>query len=337
MNHDLRLFGKADSSSCFDGLPLAGTKHYSRFAQSRAFALRALSSAAYRRPDHIVSTHVNFGPAAYIARKAFGIPYTLVAHGIDVHPGLSVDTVDAMRAADGIVAVSEWTRLRVLDLGGIDPSIVTVLPNTFDEDRFRPGATPDELRSRYHLNPEERVILTVARLASQERYKGYDRVIRALPAISKHCGPVRFLLIGKGEDRERIEALSALLGIRSMVTLAGFVPDRELASHYRLADVFAMPSTGEGFGIVFLEALGCGTPVVAGNRDGSVDALDGGLLGSLVDPNDIGAIARGIQALLRKEGPSEWFDPEWLHAATVARFGRSAFRAHLRTALLFLQ
>jgi glycosyltransferase involved in cell wall biosynthesis len=91
-----------------------------------------------------------------------------------------------------------------------------------------------------------------------------------------------------------------------------------------------MPSTGEGFGIVFLEALCCGTPVVSGDRDGSVDALDGGRLGRLVDPTDVNAIGQGIAALLKKQAPDWWFDRRALREAVVRRFGRTAFRNRVR-------
>ena len=84
------------------------------------------------------------------------------------------------------------------------------------------------------------------------------------------------------------------LGIESNVTLAGFVPDYELCSHYNLCDLFAMPSKGEGFGIVFLEALACGKPMIAGNKDGSVEAVLNGELGALVDPDNVAEIANAI-------------------------------------------
>jgi len=191
------------------------------------------------------------------------------------------------------------------------------------------------LAKRYNLRASERVVLTVARLDPGEDYKGYDRILQALPSIQAACGPVRFLLAGKGNDRPRLEAMARDLGVGHAVTFAGFVPDAELADHYRLADVFAMPSTGEGFGIVFLEAMACGTPVLAGNRDGSVDALDGGRLGHLVAPNDVDAIANGIIALLKRQGPGWWFDRQALHDAVTQRFGRTAFRETLRKVLCF--
>jgi glycosyltransferase involved in cell wall biosynthesis len=130
-----------------------------------------------------------------------------------------------------------------------------------------------------------------------------------------------------------LEILAHGLGVSQAVTFAGFVPDEELADHYRLADVFAMPSSGEGFGIVFLESMGCGTTVLGGNLDGSVDALDGGNLGLLVDPTSNKAIADGLVSLLRREGPELWFDRSRLSSAVNELYGREAFRR--RVAELF--
>jgi glycosyltransferase involved in cell wall biosynthesis len=128
----------------------------------------------------------------------------------------------------------------------------------------------------------------------------------------------------------RADALAKVLGVERSVTLAGFIPDEELADHYRLADVFAMPSTGEGFGIVFLEAMSCGTPVVAGNRDGSVDALADGALGVLIEPESVDAIVAGIKRILKCDGPARWFDRNALHDEVIRRFGRTPFRGRLR-------
>lgn len=330
LGHELRLIGKLDTPGMWQGLPLRGAGGSFTPLRTARFAVEALVSCAAHGPDHLISTHVNFGPAAHWARLAFGTPYTVVAHGIDVHARLSRVQRAALRASCQILAVSQWTRQRLLDLGDIDPAHIAVLPNTVDEQRFSIDAAPEYLARRYALKASEKVVLTVARLERGEGYKGYDRVVRALPVVRAACGDVRFIVVGKGDDRARIEDLARSQGVGEAVTFAGFVSEEELADHYRLADVFAMPSTGEGFGIVFLEAMACGTPVLAGNRDGSVDALAGGRLGRLVDPTEVDAIACGLISLLRREGPEWWFDKHALRAAVIDRFGRAAFRNTVR-------
>jgi glycosyltransferase involved in cell wall biosynthesis len=335
LGHDVRLFGKIDRTGTWKGLRLSGTGVFGGSLQTANFITTALSAIVTDRPDHVISTHVNFGPAAHVAKNFLRVPYTLVAHGIDVHPGLPRTSLAALREANRIIAVSVWTRDRVLDLGGIDPENVVILPNTVDETVFSVGQKSEDLIRHYRLQPGEKVVLTVARLDDTERYKGYDRIIEALPAIQRRCGAVRFIIVGTGEDRARIAQLAKQKGVESMVSFAGFVSTESLVDHYRLADVFAMPSTGEGFGIVFLEAMGCGTPVVAGNRDGSIDALDGGWLGLTIEPMYVDGIADAISSILEGRGPGLWFDRKLLHEASMARFGQKAFVRWLKASLPF--
>jgi phosphatidyl-myo-inositol dimannoside synthase len=332
LGHEVHLFGKLDTPGSWNGFPLSGCGN-STLMRTPRFAALCLASCARRKPDHVISTHLNFGPVAHLAKRVVGTPFTLVAYGIDVHSDLPRMTLSALRAADRVVAVSAWTRRRVLALGGVDPEKVCVLPPTLDETQFTVGPKSQSLISRYRIAPDERVVLTVARLESRARHKGYDRVVEALPAILAACGKVRLILVGNGDDFARVQAIARRLGVDDVVTLAGFVADDELADHYRLADVFAMPSTGDGFGIVYIEAMACGTPVLAGDRDGSADALDGGALGRMVDPGDVRAVAEGVISLLRKEGPPNWFDKMVVRDAVIRRFGRGAFRESLRKML----
>lgn len=333
LGHVVRPFGKMDKPGPLRDRRIAEANDLPGPVRTAAFAGSCLAAIARERPDYVISTHVNFGPVALLAKRMFGTPFTLVAHGIDIHSRLPRMTLAALRYADRVVAVSQWTRARVLSLGGIDASRVVIVPNTFNELNFGVAPPAEYLSKRYELEPDDKVVLTVARLDPGERYKGYDRILEALPSLLAECGKVRFIVAGQGGDRQRAEGIAAELGVSQAVTFAGFVPDAELADHYRLADAFAMPSVGEGFGIVFLEAMACGTPVLAGNRDGSVDALDGGRLGKLVNPDDAAEIADGIAQLLHRRGPDLWFDRQALHEAVVDRFGRAAFRETLRGVL----
>jgi glycosyltransferase involved in cell wall biosynthesis len=295
--------------------------------RSARFALGCMRQAWRERPGLIVSTHLNFGPLAMLARRSFGAPYILVAHGIDAWGITNASRKRALLKADLTLAVSNYTRDRLIQEVGLDPDRVKILPNTFAADRFAIAPKPPRLLRRYGLRPDTPVILTVCRLADTECYKGYDQIIKAMPEIARAVPKARFLLVGKGPDRPRIERLIADAGVQDAVILAGFVPDEELAEHYNLCDIFAMPSRAEGFGIVYLEALACGKTVLAGNKDGSRDALGGGELGLLVDPDDTAEIAAEIIRVLRREHwRQEIFNPELLRRRVIELFGFEAFK-----------
>lgn len=330
--HALTLAGRDDVPGTLLGTPLLGSGGVPPRLRKAAFALRLVKLALRRRPRLIITTHVNFSPVAWLANRLLGIPYVVVAHGIDIHAGLARLRKRALRDADAVWAVSRWTQGRCVE-AGVPLRRVELISNTVDEERFDLAPTSPSLHQRYGVAPGEHVLLTVARLDPAEQYKGYDAVLKALPALQAGVGAVRYLIAGAGMDRDRIERLADALGVRESVTLCGFVPDEDLPDLYRLADVFAMPSQGEGFGIVFLEALASGTPVLGGNRDGTPDALADGELGVLVDPRDPVAIAAQLQALLERRGRELWFDPPRLRAACLAAHGRTVFSGRIEAAL----
>lgn len=330
LGHEVCLLGKFDSRGICAGLPLDGTGAVMSKLQTPAFAAKLLLAHALQHPDRLFSTHVNFAPVGHWVKRLFGTKYSVVAHGIDVHEAMPAMRRAALKAADQVIAVSNWTRQRVIACG-VDAARVHVLPNTVDEQRYALGEPSRALMERYGLAAEDKVVLTVARLDKREGYKGCDRLIHALPKIAAAFPKVRLLIVGDGTDRPRLERLAYDLRVSQTVTFCGFVADDKLPQHYKLATAFALPSTGEGFGIVFLEALACGTPVLAGNRDGSVDALGNGELGFLVDPLDADAIAYGLIALLARRAPAWWFDRSALRAGALERFGRKAFRCKLDT------
>ena len=110
-----------------------------------------------------------------------------------------------------------------------------------------------------------------------------------------------YLLGGDGPDRARLAKKAHDLGVSGQVVFTGMIDENEKVDHYRLADVYVMPSLGEGFGIVFLEAMSCGIPVVASKLDGGREALRDGMLGTLVDPSNQEDIINGIKRALRSD------------------------------------
>jgi glycosyltransferase involved in cell wall biosynthesis len=298
--------------------------------RTAAFVALATTFAVKERPNLIFTVHPNFAPAAGLLKRWLNTPFWTVAHGIDVWNLAQGRISSSLLCADKILPVSSFTRARLLDQLPLDPERIVELPNTVDSGRFTIGPKPAYLLARHNLLSDQLIILTVARLAGPERYKGYDRILHALPAVRQVLPNVHYVLGGSGADRYRIERLIAELRLSDCVTLAGFVADDELADYYRLADVFAMPSKGEGFGIVYLEAMACGKPVLAGNKDGSVDALREGELGALVDPDDVNEIgATLIQLLQRTYAHPLLFQPSALRNAMLACYGPERFRERL--------
>lgn len=276
-----------------------------------------------RRPIEVVVCHLNLAPLARWLHQWLDIPYRVLLHGLELQTlerqsPLAGKRLVALAQARQLIAVSSHTAFLARALPGLDQATVACLPNTFCADRFR--LQPHQPRSPLPT------LLTVCRLDASEGYKGVDRVLQALPQVIEAIGPIRYLVAGRGDDLPRLQALAVSLGLQEVFKPLGFVDSADLPKLYASVDAFVMPSTGEGFGIVFLEAMACGTPVLAGNRDGSVDALDGGRLGLLVDPLDPSAIAAGILQLLRRQGPPLWFYRDQLSQAVMDHFGPAAYQ-----------
>lgn len=251
-------------------------------AKSRlAYALRAVRVATQLRPEIIFNAHIYHGSLALALARLTGARLISQVHGTEVWDGISAPCRRALEESDLVLAVSRDTRARLLSAINIAPEKVAVLGNTVG-DEFTPGDR-DEARGRFQLG-EEFAILTVSRLDEHDGYKGHDRIIRLLPELRRGGRKVTYLIAGSGPDRDRLMKLAADLHLEAEVRFLGMVPAGHLPDLYRAADLFALPSTGEGFGIVFLEAMCCGTPAIGVSVGGVPDALGDGTLGICVSP-----------------------------------------------------
>jgi phosphatidyl-myo-inositol dimannoside synthase len=214
------------------------------------------------KPELIVCGHVNLLPFARMMQLENGAPVALVIHGIDAwEPTRRRFANRCARKVRAVVAVSDFTRQRFLGWTGLPAERSHVLPNSIDAADFGPGVPDPRLVDRYGLRGRK-VIMTLARLSATERYKGVDEVLEAVRALAGQIPNLAYLVAGDGTDRARLEEKARQLQIKDRVIFAGHVPEEEKGDHYRLADVFVMPGWGEGFGIVYLEAMACGIPVV---------------------------------------------------------------------------
>lgn len=301
--------------------------------RSAAFAGRTAQRAIFGRPDHILVGHLHFVSLCNRIPN-LAAPWWVFAYGIESWSLEDPPLRSALKRAGKVLAISRYTRERLIDEQGVDRDKISLLPCTFDADTYRIRSRPDHLMARHGVAPDQPILLTVARLADPQRQKGYDQVLEALPAIRARVPDVRYLIVGDGPDRTRLARRIRGMGLDEAVTIVGEVQDEELPFYYALSDVFVMPSSKEGFGIVFLEAMACGVPSIGGCRDGARDPLMDGELGVLVDPGDPREIAEASIGLLRKEHPNQrLFAPEVLRTRAIEEFGPERFRNRLGSLL----
>jgi glycosyltransferase involved in cell wall biosynthesis len=280
------------------------------------FATVLLTRLLQKRPQRVFCGHIKLAPLIQILCQPLGIPYTILTYGKEVWEPLGPKDQTAMSKADSIWTISRYTRDRTCVINQLNPEKFHIVPCTVDENIFTNRAKPEDLLEQYNL-VGAKILMTVARLRSTDIYKGVDVTIQALPQIAKTFPNVKYLVIGRGDDRSRLAKLADDLGVTERVIFAGFVATENLAAHYQLADAYVMPSQ-EGFGIVYLEALACGVPVLAGDADGSADPLQDGKLGWRVPHRDSVAVAVACVEMLR--GEDKRCDRRWLREQTLARF-----------------
>ena len=287
------------------------------------FAVRAVQQALRWKPDVIYCGHVYHGPLAVLLAKISGAKLVSQLHGTEVWRSLSRRHLRPLQLSNLVLCVSRDTRARYAMQGSrCDNSFVlanTVSPAFELGDRSR-------ARARYDVGASK-VLLSVSRLDTRDGYKGHGRVIEAMPQLTDMGSTnVIYLIAGEGESRMRLEQLARQHGVAERVRFLGKVDQGDLPDLYRAADLFVLPSMGEGFGIVYLEAMACGTPALGLAIGGTADPLSDGELGILV-PVDA-SLASAISAALARDKP----DALELSQRVRERFGIDAFRKRVAQA-----
>jgi len=304
------------------------------------FGSQALREAARWSPDLIICTHLALGPIGWLLASLRRRPHWIVAHGIEAWASLPHGKRGALRQADRVIVTSAFSREQVVKRHQIAGERIASLPCTLDDtllsvEPARNGSF-GLISDRQSVN--RRIALTVARMAASERYKGHDVVLRALPSVVAKVPDLIYVVVGDGDDRPRLESLAKQLGLREHVVFTGQVSDSELAAFYQRSEVFVLPARtvvdehnpkGEGFGIVFLEAMAFGKPVIGPNYGAPAEIIRHGETGLLVDPEDATSVAEGLLKLLTNPGQaremgkagSEWVREHYSYASFRERLG----------------
>lgn len=268
-----------------EGIP-PKVRFVAQAARNNLAYFRAIHALRREKFDVVFCGHINLLP---FARTISGRPALLI-YGIDAWKPRN------RRYKPGaVISISDITLGRYLSWSSFDGKTF-ILPNAIHLDDYAIAPRDPQLVARYGLQGK-RVLLTVGRIVAAERYKGFDEVIEVLCDLPKD---VVYLIAGGGNDLPRLKKKAESLGLGERVIFTGLFPDSEKPALYNLADVYVMPSRGEGFGFVLLEAMACGVPAIGSRHDGGREALRGGELGILVDPASSADIRLAIEELLAR-------------------------------------
>ncbi|MFA5033621.1 MAG: glycosyltransferase family 4 protein [bacterium] len=271
-----------------------------------------------RRTDFLICGHILTAIVGVLALK----PYIVYTYGMEVTTfRYRLLMRWLMMKAYRVITISEFTKKYLLKLGIPLSKIVKIYP-VVDMRVFNLGVDETPVVKKYNLYNKSQgggmsnksIMLTVGRMSKEERYKGHDVMIKILPEIIKKIPDVVWVVVGTGDDYDRFREDINNLKLSEYVVFTGKVSQEELAGLYKAANVFVMPSIeksvsegvkGEGFGIVYIEANACGTPVVAYKTGGVSEAIIDGVTGILVEQGDSKKLAESIIKLLLDKKLSE--------------------------------
>jgi phosphatidylinositol alpha-1,6-mannosyltransferase len=267
----------------------------------------------------VLVMHVHLAPLALLLAMR-GARVAVFLYGIEVWTPLRRRETSALDRASALVAISRHTVVRFRQAN----------PRFADRDIAvcHLGVAPSSATPV--APPIDGYALIVGRLASDERYKGHDALIDAWPEVRRRVPGARLVVVGDGDDRPRLEALARDRGVEDCVTFAGRVSAGELAGWYEHAAFFVMPSTGEGFGLTYVEAMRAGKPCIA-SRGAAEEILETGVTGVFVDPASRGELAGAIVRLFTDRDGRER-----MGRAAATRVAREFEERHFAARLLEL-
>jgi glycosyltransferase involved in cell wall biosynthesis len=261
------------------------------------FTATAMRSAR-RHAKLVVAAHPYLAPVVQAMRIAAPrMKSIVVAHGIEVWEPLSTLRRRALRGANLILTPTKDTADHIATQQQIPRNRVRVLPWALDPDFETLAAVTSQSALPANF-PSGRVILTVGRWQANERYKGMDTLVSALPRLLHEWTDLQLVAVGEGDDQAWLEQLAEGCGVRRHVHFFSGLTYSELAACYSACEIFALPSRGEGFGLVYLEAMARAKPVIGGAHGGAPEVIDDGRTGYLVQHGDAPQLATSIETLL---------------------------------------
>jgi len=191
--------------------------------------------------DLIICGHIKLLPMAILAKLKTRANLILIIYGVDAwFPLKNLITKYSLSKLDAVISISEITKQKFIAWSHLTQKKFYILPNAITQQNYGVDTKSPALLERYGLR-DKVVLMTLGRLAAEEKYKGFDEIMELLPELSRDIPNIAYLIVGDGDDRPRLEAKAKSLGVGERVVFAGYVPEGEKADHYRVADAFVMP------------------------------------------------------------------------------------------------
>jgi phosphatidyl-myo-inositol dimannoside synthase len=260
------------------------------------FVIQAMRLARHK-PQLVFAAHPNLAPTALLMKMiARNVPTIVGAHGIEIWQPLPFIRRTAFCRADLVMVPSAYTLEKTVQSQGLPPAKMRKIPWPLDTEFLALSESPANLPLPPFF-PHGTVVFSVGRWSSAERYKGADILIRAVAQLSSNFPELQLVLAGPGDDIDRLRSEAQDCGIAERVHFFPSISRKELAALYSCADIFALPSTGEGFGLVFLEAMAFGKAIIGANVGGIPDVVQHECEGLLVAPT-VEAVSSALRRLL---------------------------------------
>ena len=256
--------------------------------------------------DYDLIHSVGDGIPSYVGtliKKLKRKPHLITIQGGNIAPGFKNNLSGkilkrlqkwSFKNADSIHVISRKLYQQVQELNAHD---VVIIPNGVDAQVFKP-MDKAALRKMHGFSQDEKIIISVARLIPR---KGIDYLIKATALVLEHLPNVRLIIVGDGTHRAELEKLIEQLKLGDVAKIIGLISHNQIPEYLNLADVFVIPSLYEPLGIVTIEAMACGVPVIGSNVDGIPDVIEDGKNGILVPPADEKQLADALLTLLQDE------------------------------------
>lgn len=269
-------------------------------------SFQAMNTFVKKHDIDLINAHfaIPSGISPAVISKIKRVPLVTNIMGADIHdptkynlqrPLLDLIVKKVLNSSELIICPSSDMKTRAEKL---TRTPIDIIPYGIDYEKFASGIKKRSTKRKLDVDDRDLIVLTVARLIPR---KSFDTSLRAIKKAKKIIGNLKYVIVGDGPEREKILKTVRELGLEDTVILTSRVPDTELPDYYAISDVFLMTSLHEAFGIVLLEAMASGMPVVVSDIGGMKDIVANGRNGYLCPVDDVTAFAERIEFLLTNQ------------------------------------